>query len=125
MSWSGGCVRRRNLSYQEDVFLEYSGIKLPDARNSWHNDTMNLDECRAECLNKCSCMGFTHLDIRRRSGCLIWFDGLIDIRRLSFEGQVIHIRMASSEASKNSNVAYIYVYKSISEVRARIKASIS
>ncbi|KAL8487344.1 hypothetical protein ACS0TY_023862 [Phlomoides rotata] len=98
MDWRGGCVRRTNLSCEGDVFLEYSGIKLPDARNSWHNDTMNLDECRAECLNNCSCMGYTQLDIRKRSGCLIWFYELIDIRTLSVDGQVIYIRMASSEA---------------------------
>ncbi|KAK6118627.1 hypothetical protein DH2020_047619 [Rehmannia glutinosa] len=42
------------------------------------------------------------LDIRRRSGCLVWFDELIDIRTLSPDGQVIYIRMASSEAESGS-----------------------
>ncbi|KAL8487340.1 hypothetical protein ACS0TY_023860 [Phlomoides rotata] len=67
-----GGVRRTNLSCEGDVFLEYSRIKLPGARNSWHNDTMNLDEC----LKKCSYMGYTQLDIRKRSGCLLWYDEL-------------------------------------------------
>ncbi|KAK6116752.1 hypothetical protein DH2020_049485 [Rehmannia glutinosa] len=98
--WSSGCVRRTNLSCDGDVFLRYSGIKLPDARRSWNNATMTLDECRAECLRNCSCMAYPQLDIRRRSGCLVWFDELIDIRTLSPDGQVIYIRMASSEAGK-------------------------
>ncbi|PIN26897.1 Serine/threonine protein kinase [Handroanthus impetiginosus] len=96
--WSNGCVRRANLSCKGDVFLKYSGIKLPDARNSSHNTTMTLEECREECLRNCSCTAYTQLDIRTRSGCLIWHDELIDIRTLSGDGQVIYIRMASSEA---------------------------
>ncbi|KAL8491788.1 hypothetical protein ACS0TY_023403 [Phlomoides rotata] len=99
--WSSGCVRRRNLSLscQGDMFLKYSGIKLPDARKSWHNDTMTFGECRAECLNNCSCMAFTPLDVKKGSGCLIWYDELVDIRGLSENGQVIYIRMASTEAA--------------------------
>ncbi|KAL8487338.1 hypothetical protein ACS0TY_023857 [Phlomoides rotata] len=109
LDWSGGCVRRRNLSCQGDVFLEYSGIKLPDARNSWHNAMMTFDECRAECLHNCSCMGHTHLDMRKRTGCLIWFDELIDIRSLSPDGQLIYIRMASSEADSKGKRTYIVI----------------
>ncbi|KAK4714813.1 hypothetical protein R3W88_020720 [Solanum pinnatisectum] len=45
--WSGGCVRRTELNcLQEDVFLKYSHIKLPDTRNSWSNmtDTRRMQE---------------------------------------------------------------------------------
>ncbi|EYU36706.1 hypothetical protein MIMGU_mgv1a001937mg [Erythranthe guttata] len=99
--WSNGCVRRANMSCQDDVFLKYSGIKLPDATHTWHNNTMTLDECRVECLKNCSCMAYTQLDIRRGSGCLIWFDELVDIRTMSADGQVMYIRMASSEAEES------------------------
>ncbi|KAI3466174.1 hypothetical protein Pfo_022837 [Paulownia fortunei] len=96
--WSNGCVRRTNLSCQGDVFLKYSGIKLPDATHSWYNTSMTLEECRTECLRNCSCMAYTQLDISKGSGCLIWYEDLIDIRTLSPDGQDIYIRMASSEA---------------------------
>ncbi|KAL8030586.1 hypothetical protein ABFS82_14G292100 [Erythranthe guttata] len=99
--WSNGCVRRANLSCQDDVFLKYSGIKLPDARNSWHNNTMTLDECRLECLKNCSCMAYTQLDTRRESGCLIWYEELVDIRSMSADGLVMYVRMASSEAEES------------------------
>ncbi|KAG8375902.1 hypothetical protein BUALT_Bualt09G0007400 [Buddleja alternifolia] len=97
---SSGCLRRTNLSCKGDGFIRYSGIKLPDARTSWHNASMTLQECREECLRNCSCMAYTQLDIRRRSGCLIWYDDLVDIRTLSRDGQDIYIRMASSESGE-------------------------
>ncbi|KAK6132741.1 hypothetical protein DH2020_033546 [Rehmannia glutinosa] len=96
--WSNGCVRRSNLSCQGDVFLRYSGIKLPDATYSWYNTSMSLEECRTECLRNCSCTAYAQLDRSKGNGCLIWFDDLVDIRSLSTDGQDIYIRMASSEA---------------------------
>ncbi|GFS31881.1 cysteine-rich RECEPTOR-like kinase [Actinidia rufa] len=44
--WSGGCIRRTQMVCQNgDGFLKYTGIKMPDTRNSWFNRTMNLKEC--------------------------------------------------------------------------------
>ncbi|KAL0432909.1 UNVERIFIED_CONTAM: G-type lectin S-receptor-like serine/threonine-protein kinase [Sesamum latifolium] len=94
------CLDRTNLSSQGDVFLKYSVIKLPDARRSWNNATMTLDECRQECLRNCSCTAYTQLDIKKGSGCLIWYEELMDIRTMTQDGQVIYIRMAASEAGK-------------------------
>lgn len=101
--WSNGCVRRTPLNCSKgDVFLKYSGLKLPDARGSWYNVSMNLEECRAFCLKNCSCTAYTSLNIKNGgSGCLIWFGELVDIREVS-QGADIYIRMASSEISKNS-----------------------
>lgn len=96
--WSNGCVRRTPLNCSKgDVFLKYSGLKLPDARGSWYNVSMNLEECRAFCLKNCSCTAYTSLNIKNGdSGCLIWFGELVDIREVS-RGEDIYIRMASSE----------------------------
>ncbi|XP_009617832.1 G-type lectin S-receptor-like serine/threonine-protein kinase At4g27290 isoform X1 [Nicotiana tomentosiformis] len=96
--WSSGCVRKRSINCTGDGFLMYSGIKLPDTRNSWFSETMALDECREVCLRNCSCMGYTNLDIRNGgSGCLLWIDELVDIRQLSQSGQDIYIRMSASD----------------------------
>ncbi|CAA2957581.1 G-type lectin S-receptor-like serine threonine-kinase At4g27290 isoform X1 [Olea europaea subsp. europaea] len=97
--WSAGCDRRTSLNCQNgDVFLKYSGIKLPDTQYSWFNESMTLDECKVVCLKNCSCMAYSQLDISKGgSGCLLWFKDLIDIRQLSEAGQDIYIRMASSE----------------------------
>ncbi|MCD7459418.1 hypothetical protein HAX54_040875, partial [Datura stramonium] len=96
--WSSGCVRKRPLNCTGDGFLKYSGVKLPDTRNSWFNETMTLDKCREFCLRNCSCMGYTNLDIRNGgSGCLLWIGELVDIRQLSASGQDIYIRMSASD----------------------------
>ncbi|KAI3457036.1 hypothetical protein Pfo_013699 [Paulownia fortunei] len=100
--WSGGCVRRTPLNCQDDVFLSYSGIKMPDSQFTWFNESLSLEECKAVCSRNCSCMAYSNLDIRRGgSGCLLWFGDLVDIRQLSGEEQVIYIRMAASELDSN------------------------
>ncbi|CAA0808477.1 G-type lectin S-receptor-like serine/threonine-protein kinase [Striga hermonthica] len=114
--WSGGCVRRSPLSCEKgDLFLKYSGVKLPDTRNSWYNESMSLEECRKVCLGNCSCTAYSSLDISRgENGCLLWFDDLVDIRELSAEGQDIYIRMASSElenrGSKRENKRLVIIH---------------
>ncbi|GFQ05759.1 putative serine/threonine-protein kinase receptor [Phtheirospermum japonicum] len=96
--WSNGCVRRTPLSCQAgEGFVKYSGIKLPDAKRSLFNRSMNLEECKGWCLMNCSCMAYSSLDIRGPSGCLLWFDELVDIKEMSADGQDLYVRMASSE----------------------------
>ncbi|KAF3654926.1 G-type lectin S-receptor-like serine/threonine-protein kinase [Capsicum annuum] len=96
--WSSGCVRRHPLNCTGDGFLMYSGVKLPDTRNSWFNETMKLEECKEFCLRNCSCTGYANLDIRNGgSGCLLWIGEMVDIRQLSASGQDIYIRMSASD----------------------------
>ncbi|KAM3320907.1 G-type lectin S-receptor-like serine/threonine-protein kinase isoform X1 [Capsicum chacoense] len=98
--WSGGCVRRTPLNCsQGDVFLKYSQLKLPDTRNSWSNVTMTLEECKNICSKNCSCMAYSNSDIRDGgSGCLLWFNNLLDIRQVPKGGLDFYIRVASSES---------------------------
>ncbi|KAK4342021.1 hypothetical protein RND71_037837 [Anisodus tanguticus] len=103
--WSGGCVRRTELNcLQGDAFLKYSHIKLPDTRNSWSNVTMTLEECKNICSKNCSCMAYSNPDIRNGgSGCLLWFEDLLDIRKGPNGGQDIYIRMAASESDSQES----------------------
>ncbi|RVW12922.1 G-type lectin S-receptor-like serine/threonine-protein kinase [Vitis vinifera] len=60
MDWSNGCVRKTSLDCQKgDGFAKCSGVKLPDTRNSWFNESMNLKECASLCLRNCSCSAYT------------------------------------------------------------------
>ncbi|GMP52749.1 hypothetical protein CsSME_00018451 [Camellia sinensis var. sinensis] len=97
--WSDGCVRRTPLDcHNGDGFLKFSHYKMPDTRYSWFNKSMTLTECKMVCLKNCSCTAYTNLDIRGGgSGCLLWFDELIDMREFNENGQDIYIRMASSK----------------------------
>ncbi|GFP80333.1 g-type lectin s-receptor-like serine/threonine-protein kinase at4g27290 [Phtheirospermum japonicum] len=104
--WSDGCVRRTPLNGCRggDMFLKYSGIKMPDARNCTVNDQITLlSECEEECLRNCSCTAYTVLDIREAvSGCLFYHGDLIDIRVMAQGGQDLYIRLASTELAQRN-----------------------
>ncbi|KAJ4836175.1 hypothetical protein Tsubulata_004994 [Turnera subulata] len=97
--WSKGCVRNKPLDCQNgDGFNRFERMKLPDPSRCWVNRTMNLDECRAKCLQNCSCMAYANTDVRGGgSGCALWFGDLIDMRQFPAGGQDIYIRMHASE----------------------------
>ncbi|KAK7264465.1 hypothetical protein RJT34_32074 [Clitoria ternatea] len=99
--WSDGCVPRNKSNCKTsytDGFFKYTHIKLPDTSSSRFNKTMNLDQCRKSCLNNCSCVAYANLDIRDRgSGCLLWFNNLVDLRKFSQWGQDFYIRVPASE----------------------------
>ncbi|KAL1325444.1 hypothetical protein AAHE18_13G161600 [Arachis hypogaea] len=97
--WSNGCVRKTSSTCNNTQgFLRYKDMKLPDTSSSWFNNAMNLEECQKTCLKNCSCTAYANLDIRNGgTGCLLWFDHLIDIRQFSQEGQDLYIKVPSSE----------------------------
>ena len=107
--WSNGCVRSTPLDCQNgEGFVKFSGVKLPDTRNSWFNRSMGLMECAAVCLSNCSCTAYTNLDIRDGgSGCLLWFGDLIDIREFNENGQEIYVRIAASELGMHRSLPYL------------------
>ncbi|CAL5321791.1 unnamed protein product [Camellia sinensis] len=70
----------------------------------WSNGNMTLGECQMACLKNCSCMAYANLDMRRGgSGCLLWFDELIDMGELNTNEQDVYIRMAFSELEKRDS----------------------
>jgi hypothetical protein len=98
-NWSDGCVRKTPLNcLHGDEFLPYTNMKLPDTSASWFDKSMTLGECKTMCLKNCSCTAYTSLDISEGgSGCLLWFDNIIDMRIHPDQGQDIYIRLASSQ----------------------------
>ncbi|XP_047335984.1 G-type lectin S-receptor-like serine/threonine-protein kinase At4g27290 [Impatiens glandulifera] len=96
--WTHGCVRKTEL-LENDGFLRYSNVKLPDTRESWFDQTMNLDDCQDLCLKNRSCTAYANTDVRNGgSGCLLWFHDLIDIRQYQVgNGQDIYLKLAQSE----------------------------
>ncbi|KAL5169998.1 G-type lectin S-receptor-like serine/threonine-protein kinase [Glycine soja] len=96
LDWSGGCVRRINLSCEGDVFQKYAGMKLPDTSSSWYDKSLNLEKCEKLCLKNCSCTAYANVDVDGR-GCLLWFDNIVDLTRHTDQGQDIYIRLAASE----------------------------
>ncbi|KAB1215255.1 hypothetical protein CJ030_MR4G027350 [Morella rubra] len=99
--WTQGCVPKKPLSCQDKHkhgFLKFAGLKLPDTKNTWVDRSINLKECRTKCLDNCSCMAFTNVNITGGgTGCVIWFGDLLDIRQFETGGQDLYIRMDASE----------------------------
>ncbi|KAJ0045004.1 hypothetical protein Pint_04369 [Pistacia integerrima] len=103
--WSDGCVPRTPLNCSEsgDGFLKLSAVKLPDTSHSKADKNFSLLECEKLCFDNCSCTAYANLDVRDGgSGCLLWFDDLIDIRDYTDidGGQDLYVRMAASELDK-------------------------
>ncbi|KAK7335361.1 hypothetical protein VNO80_27152 [Phaseolus coccineus] len=95
---NGGCVRRTSLSCYGDGFLKFSGLKLPDTERSWFDRSISLEDCRILCMKNCSCTAYAALDISKEpTGCLVWFNDLIDIKEFTESDQDIYIRMAGTE----------------------------
>ncbi|XP_048325128.2 G-type lectin S-receptor-like serine/threonine-protein kinase At4g27290 [Ziziphus jujuba] len=102
MNWAGGCVRKSPLEYCKsgDGFVKLAGVKYPDFLEFWSDESMSLDECKEVCLRNCSCTAYANSDIERRSGCMVWFGDLIDVRELRpkiSDPDEIYLRLPASE----------------------------
>ncbi|GMN64563.1 hypothetical protein TIFTF001_033631 [Ficus carica] len=101
LMWSKGCVRKITLNCsQGEGFEKVAAVKLPDLLEFSSNKNMSLKECEEACLQNCSCKAYANSDVQRGgSGCLMWFDDLIDIRDMAVKGseQDLYIRLSESE----------------------------
>ncbi|MQM03722.1 hypothetical protein Taro_036503 [Colocasia esculenta] len=97
---NGGCVRKKKLecTARGDGFLLVQQVKLPDTANSTVNISMSLAECRSLCLQNCSCTAYASANVTGgRSGCIMWWGNLTDIRKFVSNGQDLYLRLPASE----------------------------
>lgn len=103
LDWTAGCTRKWGLDCRngDDGFVRYENLKLPDNSQLQSNSSLSLQECEMECLNNCSCMAFTRIDIHGNGGdCVLWFGELVDMKDYPSGGDVLYIRMAQAELGK-------------------------
>ncbi|XP_047309490.1 G-type lectin S-receptor-like serine/threonine-protein kinase At4g27290 [Impatiens glandulifera] len=114
--WTDGC----KLSLQCDVvggvgvgeddgFMKFSGMKLPDNSTFLRNGTgLSREECEVACLKDCNCVAFA---VTLVNTCVVWFGVLLDVRQYNGEGgQDLYVRVVKSELgfkSKKKNIAGI------------------
>eukprot|EP00257_Ricinus_communis_P026698 XP_025014112.1 G-type lectin S-receptor-like serine/threonine-protein kinase At1g61370 [Ricinus communis] len=104
-NWTGGCVRRTELSCRRntsatnatqggepDGFLKISELKVPDSAEFLK--VWDANECRQKCLNNCSCSGYAYVN---GIGCLVWAGKLMDMHELPFGGQDLFLRLANAD----------------------------
>ncbi|XP_043807878.1 G-type lectin S-receptor-like serine/threonine-protein kinase At1g61370 [Manihot esculenta] len=126
-NWTGGCIRRTELSCggntssvnaqggKPDGFLKVGGLKLPD----WHVYLKVLDknECHQRCLSNCSCSGYSYVD---GIGCLVWTTNLLDMHELPFGGQDLNLRLALTELGESNYKLLIGIIVSVITVSSVI-----
>ncbi|RDX88692.1 Receptor-like serine/threonine-protein kinase SD1-8, partial [Mucuna pruriens] len=114
LDWTEGCVLSEAFSFgvkNKDGFKRFSGLKLPDTTRSWVDGNLTLEDCKAKCLENCSCTAYANLDVRGDgNGCIIWFGALLDLRVASVPGQDLYIRMVASETGVVFNPLLIFLY---------------
>ena len=106
--WSNGCIPRTQFDCRNgsDIFVEHSAMKLPDTRTAWFNQTMGLADCKKECLKNCSCTAYSNIDIRQGgTGCLLWFNELLDIRDFKDTGLKFYVRTSSLSTGNHDYVS--------------------
>lgn len=98
-NWTGGCGRRTELfchgnstGKSANGFHPVPNIKPPDFYK--FVSSVDVEACRQSCLHNCSCLAFAYIS---GIGCLVWNQELIDIMQFSEGGELLFIRLASSE----------------------------
>lgn len=98
-NWTGGCGRRTELfchgnstGKSANGFHPVPSIKPPDFYK--FVSSVDVEACRQSCLHNCSCLAFAYIS---GIGCLVWNQELIDIMQFSEGGELLFIRLASSE----------------------------
>ncbi|RHN62557.1 putative protein kinase RLK-Pelle-DLSV family [Medicago truncatula] len=96
----GGCVRKRGASVcgNGEGFNKVLRVKVPDISGAVAIDGLTLEECEKDCLRNCSCNAYAVADVRNGgSGCLTWHGNLMDIQKLSNQGQDLFLRVEKVE----------------------------
>lgn len=128
---SGGCWRNVVLNCHgngtaSDGFVLVRGVKLPDTHNASVDTSISTEECRDRCLANCSCLAYASAEIQEgggESGCIMWTDGIIDLRYVD-RGQDLYLRLAESElaAERSSKFAIVTVLVPVASAVAIVLA---
>jgi hypothetical protein len=100
---SGGCVRKKGVSVCDngEGFVKIVSLKVPDTSVAVAKGGLSLEECEKECFKNCSCTAYAVADVRNGgSGCLAWYGDLMDIQKLSDQGQDLFLRVNAVELGK-------------------------
>ncbi|XP_056864770.1 G-type lectin S-receptor-like serine/threonine-protein kinase At1g61480 [Raphanus sativus] len=108
-NWTDGCVRRTKLLCQgnvtnETMFHPVVNTKPPD--NYEFTRASNDIDCHRSCLENCSCLAFSFIN---GIGCLVWNQELMDVVQFSEGGELLSIRLASSELGL---IFYLFILNS-------------
>nr|DAD20705.1 TPA_asm: hypothetical protein HUJ06_022168 [Nelumbo nucifera] len=98
-NWSGGCIRRKELSCSSNGFLRVDVMKLPYAYHLITIRNSSVTECETECKRNCSCTdyAFRKYENGAASRCLNWFGDFDDLVQDDINGKDFYVRLDGSE----------------------------
>ncbi|KEH31161.1 putative protein kinase RLK-Pelle-DLSV family [Medicago truncatula] len=97
---SGGCVRKNGSSVcgNGEGFIKIVSLKVPDTSMANAKGGLSLEECEKECFRNCSCTAYAVDNVSNGgSGCLAWHGDLMDIQKVSDQGQDLFLRVDKVE----------------------------
>ncbi|KAK2350681.1 G-type lectin S-receptor serine/threonine-protein kinase RKS1 [Trifolium repens] len=97
---SGGCVRKKDVSVcgNGEGFVKVESLKVPETSLAVLKGGLSLEECEKVCFKNCSCTAYAVADVSNGgSGCLAWHGDLMDIQKLSDQGQDLFLRVDKVE----------------------------
>ncbi|KAL2495215.1 G-type lectin S-receptor-like serine/threonine-protein kinase [Forsythia ovata] len=91
---------------------------VPRKRQAWaqfdrsvNRNAMNLVERKEACSKNCLCVAYAMTQL---SGCMAWFEDLLDIRKYSEGGQDLYVWMPASELASVPMISFLLVLGLIS-----------
>ncbi|KAK1364902.1 Apple domain-containing protein [Heracleum sosnowskyi] len=106
---SQGCVTKRKggMCGNGEKFVKLREVKLPDTTNTRLDMNLDVKACADLCLRNCSCMDYSSANVSEGSfsGCLTWYNELVDLREYPSGGQDFYIRL---DAIEFGMLSYIY-----------------
>ncbi|KAK9209452.1 hypothetical protein WN944_001818 [Citrus x changshan-huyou] len=114
-SHSSECIRG-------DQFIKLDNIRAPDFIEVSLNQSMNLQQCAAECLKNCTCRAYANSNVTEGSGCLMWFGDLLDANptKKHFLGWQARVRIIEGIAQ---GLLYLHQYSRFRIIHRDLKAS--
>jgi hypothetical protein len=111
-NWTNGCLRKEILQCEmiknngskeekSDGFVKVEMAKVPDFVGwSPSKDVLPATDgdCRTPCLNNYSCIAFAY---DAGVGCMFWSSELHDLRKFSYGGVDLYVRLAYAELGMN------------------------
>jgi hypothetical protein len=97
---SGGCVRKNGsfVCGNGEGFIKIVSLKVPDTSMANAKGRLSLEECEKECFRNCSCTAYAVDNVSNGgSGCLAWHGDLMDIQKVSDQGQDLFLRVDKVE----------------------------